>query len=136
MLFIGRASNTLRQLYTRKELGIIHFESLREEALKSFEKPEEIEQYKSSIVNFFTDLALFQKRDELKRFIVLIDANDNDDELVALKEMLQAYITEYNSIAHNVHSFSFGAPIMRLFYWKNAPDLALQVTKIQIKSIN
>lgn len=123
--------NTFRLLYTRKELGIIHFENLRLEAQNSFEKTEDIVQYKSSIGQFFMDLPLNQKRDELKKFIVLIDNNDNDHELVVLKEILQAYNTEYHSIAHKVKSFTFGAPIMRLFYWRNSPDLALQVTNIE-----
>lgn len=121
----------MRLLYTRKELGIIHFENLRYEARSSFEKTDDIEKYKSAIGHFFTDLPLNQKRDELKKFIALIDNNDNDHELFVLKELLQAYNTEYHAIAHKVKSFSFGAPIMRLLYWRNSPDLALQVSNIE-----
>lgn len=124
----------MRLLYTKKELGITHFENLRHEAQNSFETAEDIQQYKISIGQFFTELPLNQKRDELKKFIVLIDNNDNDHELVVLKELLLAYNTEYHSTTHKVKAFSFGAPIMRHFYWRNSPDLAIQV--INIESVN
>ncbi|XP_031617089.1 pentatricopeptide repeat-containing protein 2, mitochondrial-like [Contarinia nasturtii] len=112
-----------RTLYTRDELGVVHFEKLRADAFKQFKNLESAIEYKEGIISNFDNYQLDQQRDNLKHYILLIDGKK--DELNTLKRFLIKYTDNFNNNTHRVKPFVFGTQIMRLFYFLNLPDEAV-----------
>lgn len=117
----------VRTLFTKEELGVTRFERLREDTIATFQSPEQVEEYKKQFVTNFGDMRLDEMRDNLKKYIMLIDGKP--DELNTLKSLLVNYYKTYNSSVHHVSEFVFGTPVMRLLYHFNLPDEAVKVNE-------
>lgn len=71
------------------------------------------------------NLKLHEQRNSLKKFIYIMNNNEND--LKNLKDLLVKYYNSYNNNVHFVKEFTFATQIMRLFYVLNLPDKAVEV---------
>lgn len=109
-------------MYSKEELGITQFESLRAEADR--ECTDKIE-FKSFLEKNFDGMFLSDKRNNLKQFVQLMDGSVNDFQL--FKTCLTKFQWEYNNTQHNLSPFSFGTSVMRLMHWLNQPDAAILV---------
>lgn len=83
--------------------------------------------YKKNFVTDFNDLVLDEKRNHLKKYIVLFDKTTDD--VKTLKSLLIKYHDIYYSQTHNIKEFCFGTQIMRMFYLLNMPDEAVKVNR-------
>lgn len=84
-----------------------------------------IEQFKENLLVDFKDLKVHQQRNNLKKFMFLV--NNNEVDLNNLKALLLEYYSSYSSNVHFVKEFVFATEIMRLFYILNLPDKAVEV---------
>lgn len=123
--FAGGHVASVRNLFSKQELGIVHFEAKREDAQQKFRNPNELEIHKQMFVKNFANYQLSDKRDELKEYIFLMEGKE--DEFTTLKSLLLDYTYLYNNSDHRVKKFEFGTPIMRLLYLLNLPDQVIKV---------
>jgi pentatricopeptide repeat domain-containing protein 2 len=112
-----------RNLYERAAIGLDKYEFFREKVDNQF--PESDKQMFRDRMNSFADpesnSLIFTE--DLKQIVHMI--NDNETDLTLVQKMMKKYNKQNQGLRFG--NFTFGPVVMRMYYYLNKPDIALQV---------